>query len=562
VNFDTSTYLTRGVPEITGLGSFRDKLIVCYDENIIPMNIATNSSGPPTVAVDDVVESYGTVSHKCIVPMGDDIMFMDKAGICSVQRALITATLSPTRESLLVSRDLQAVLSKLTAAQLSSNLFALYDRIASQVLFFVPHSTMAPAYESISPTKLNPLDKSTQVILSTNDRMATLTTFGTTSYVRAVNAESTGKRFFTVQGASASMASVVVGLCQAGATAAQIFAGTDSAVMLSGNGNIVVDAVYSGSTLGGTSIIAKVVQVAVDLDAKLVWFRKTNVDGTSPTNWNNNASANPATGAGGISIAALTGPLYPCGAYGTGAVTTALYFSFGTDAYSTAAPTGFLNFGTAYVHAAAYTVDPNASDVYVLCIDKSQKFRAMARFEDMAYRCGARSADGRVFFGKGQRLWYYRNQYEPQYIDDGVRGTQPWSDDTNFSDGTGWYEATAGDTWSGNAINFALSTPWSDFKEPDKVKEGKYLHCVMEGAGNVTIEQYNDRFEQPQLSMAFTMSTLPAGPDVMTRPLNNDHLYAWNSKFTRARLRVYGATKQSLALLSLGLLYLPGGYRR
>ena len=115
VNFDTSTYINRGIPEITGLGSFRDKLIVCFDENIMSVNLGSYADGDATIEMDDIVESYGAVSHKCIVPMGDDILFLDKVGISSVARALITATLSPTRESLLVSRELQAALAKFTA---------------------------------------------------------------------------------------------------------------------------------------------------------------------------------------------------------------------------------------------------------------------------------------------------------------------------------------------------------------------------------------------------------------------------------------------------------------
>lgn len=46
-------------------------------------------------------------------------------------------------------------------------------------------------------------------------------------------------------------------------------------------------------------------QIAVDFTAKLLWIRGQNSD-----NWNNNALANPATGVGGLSLAALTPPYY------------------------------------------------------------------------------------------------------------------------------------------------------------------------------------------------------------------------------------------------------------
>lgn len=347
-NFDTATFITRGVPEITGLGSFRDKLVVFYDENVITLKLGGYDGATHLPVLEDVVENFGAVSHRTVVPMGDDLVFMDKVGIASIARAIVSATLSPTRESLLVSRDLQSKLSKFTTGQLQNSLFAIHDRIAQQVLFFVPKGT-------------------------------------------------------------------------------------------------------------------------------------------------------------GIS-------------------------------------------------------DDN--DVYVFCVDKTQKFRAMAYFDAMPYRSGARSADGRIFLSSTTNILYYRNQYEPQYVDSGVPGSQAWDDNTVWDDATGWTDTGAGQTYVGTPITFAMSTPWSDFREPEKFKEGRYLHCMMEGAGIVTVTQYNDRFDNAQLSMQFTMSTAPAVPETTTRPLNNDQLYAWPSKFTRAKLRVSGSTSNGLALLSLGLLYLPGGHRR
>jgi hypothetical protein len=68
----------------------------------------------------------------------------------------------------------------------------------------------------------------------------------------------------------------------------------DGAVFL--NGSIVAN--VQGYTGGDT------VYLAVDLTARLLWVR------TNLGNWNNSALANPATGAGGISIAALPASSY------------------------------------------------------------------------------------------------------------------------------------------------------------------------------------------------------------------------------------------------------------
>jgi hypothetical protein len=44
-----------------------------------------------------------------------------------------------------------------------------------------------------------------------------------------------------------------------------------------------------------------VVELAVDIPNKLLWLRKNG------GNWNNSGAANPATGAGGLSISSLVG---------------------------------------------------------------------------------------------------------------------------------------------------------------------------------------------------------------------------------------------------------------
>lgn len=76
-------------------------------------------------------------------------------------------------------------------------------------------------------------------------------------------------------------------------------------------------------------------QVAVDFGAKLLWIRGQNSD-----NWNNNALANPATGVGGVSIAALTPPYY-FGMSAGGANTQSYVFVSNPDYFYFAVPAGF-----------------------------------------------------------------------------------------------------------------------------------------------------------------------------------------------------------------------------
>jgi hypothetical protein len=98
---------------------------------------------------------------------------------------------------------------------------------------------------------------------------------------------------------------------------------------------IYVDAVNSGVSLGITAV-GDVICAAIDLTAKLIWFRRNN------GNWNNDGTANPATGVGGLSFPA--GAQSPTVRFTNGASTDAFTANFGASAYAFTAPSGFGTF--------------------------------------------------------------------------------------------------------------------------------------------------------------------------------------------------------------------------
>jgi hypothetical protein len=104
------------------------------------------------------------------------------------------------------------------------------------------------------------------------------------------------------------------------------------------SGVIAVNNANTGSSLGARAS-GDIIGVALDDDNKLIWFR------VAPSgNWNGSGTANPATGVGGLSIAAISldSRLLPlCGwfaAVGSGDVITA---NFGDSAFTGAVPSGF-----------------------------------------------------------------------------------------------------------------------------------------------------------------------------------------------------------------------------
>lgn len=92
------------------------------------------------------------------------------------------------------------------------------------------------------------------------------------------------------------------------------------------NGSLAVSWNASGANGG-------VICIAVDATARLFWARYNN------GNWNNNGAANPATGANGVNIAAITGTLYA----GVQLTSTGEIISpnFGSAAWAFTPPAGF-----------------------------------------------------------------------------------------------------------------------------------------------------------------------------------------------------------------------------
>jgi hypothetical protein len=165
----------------------------------------------------------------------------------------------------------------------------------------------------------------------------TATTNGSSSPVgaRAVAGLSSGKRYFEVTMTVWNGTGAIIGL----ATATAILAGGQNAGQavvskaVTAAGGINIDGSYSGSNLG-TRANGDIIGIAVDLTARLIWFRAAPAG-----NWNGSGTANPGTGAGGLSIAALSGALFPF--FGAGAIGETATANFGASAFSGAVPAGF-----------------------------------------------------------------------------------------------------------------------------------------------------------------------------------------------------------------------------
>jgi hypothetical protein len=187
-------------------------------------------------------------------------------------------------------------------------------------------------FDGTAPTTWNAADKSASITLSGGDTVATGS--GVVGGVRAVKGISTGKFYYEATMTTWAAGGTAIGLALAGASLTTQSGGvvcvarTSRLIQINGAG--------AGASLGGTGTSGDIIGIAVDLTGKLFWAR------LAPTgNWNNNASNNPATGVGGVNIAAIaTGAMFPWFIAGTVAGDK-VTMNFGASAFSGAVPSGF-----------------------------------------------------------------------------------------------------------------------------------------------------------------------------------------------------------------------------
>jgi hypothetical protein len=170
----------------------------------------------------------------------------------------------------------------------------------------------------------------TDVIAYSNGNLTALHNSASgTFYIRGKPTSSTGKRYFEAVVGGTTPPPTFVGIGDFDIAIGGGTAGTSRAGWLAAN----VQYTGGNQSMGGALVLNDRVQIAFDLDARLIWMRRNNSG-----DWNNTFGANPVTGAGGLSIAGLDQLVIPVAGFGLGdGITLAL--ASGQWVY--AAPSGF-----------------------------------------------------------------------------------------------------------------------------------------------------------------------------------------------------------------------------
>jgi hypothetical protein len=192
-------------------------------------------------------------------------------------------------------------------------------------------------------TGWNPADKNTRIVLTNANLTAAASGTSPTGLegVRANVHKTAGKWYFelTADANADTNTNGNLGLFPA-STSVSASDPTPGAITFQPvNGAISINGADSGVS-GWSGLIAQgdTISIAVDMTARRFWLRR------NAGNWNNNAAANPATGANGVSFSALSSSvaLYPgLWIQDAGAGAQKYTANFGVTAFAETVPSGF-----------------------------------------------------------------------------------------------------------------------------------------------------------------------------------------------------------------------------
>src|SRR5690606_24274180 len=125
---------------IRGIARFRENLIVAFDDVISFGILGTYEEDDHVPNFEDAVFQYGTVSHRTMINLGNDLLMADPIGVPTISRAQFTGQLRPDRVSELVDPQIQQAVLNLTVGASEDRMFSVYDQREGRYMLFIPNA--------------------------------------------------------------------------------------------------------------------------------------------------------------------------------------------------------------------------------------------------------------------------------------------------------------------------------------------------------------------------------------------------------------------------------------
>jgi len=136
---DLGAYAPEDSKQITGISSFRNYLFVHFLSATIKVILGEyDEDGNHVPVVDDTLHKFGNISHNAAVPLVNDLLFIDVAGVNTIRRNVLSGEVEPDRLSELIAPDYQNQISQIPADDRENKIFAVHDRLGGQYMILIP----------------------------------------------------------------------------------------------------------------------------------------------------------------------------------------------------------------------------------------------------------------------------------------------------------------------------------------------------------------------------------------------------------------------------------------
>lgn len=150
VNVDVGKFVQSQDNTIRGLGRFRDRLAVAFSSATVLGSLGTYDGSDHVPEFNDVIQNNGTIAHRSMVDLGDDLLMCDNIGVPALGRAQFTGQLKPQRVSELVDPEIQKRILALTVGGSEDGVFAVHNQREAQYMLFIPDgNTPATTTETV-----------------------------------------------------------------------------------------------------------------------------------------------------------------------------------------------------------------------------------------------------------------------------------------------------------------------------------------------------------------------------------------------------------------------------
>jgi hypothetical protein len=138
IELDLGPRVTLGSSTITGLMTYNNKLIVAFEEGVLPINLGVYESAVHKPTDDGFIEGYGCISHRSMVSIGDDGYFVGNSGVEAMRRATFSDRVRPDHISSQIDPLLTEMLSALSPAQIARYVHSVFDLARRRYIIFIP----------------------------------------------------------------------------------------------------------------------------------------------------------------------------------------------------------------------------------------------------------------------------------------------------------------------------------------------------------------------------------------------------------------------------------------